>query len=439
MGQVAVIGAGSAGLAAAQALKERGLEFTVFEAGSGVGGNWRYDNDSGLGSTYASLRANTSRFRTSYRCFPLPRRGPLFLHHTEMLAYLEAFTDHFGLRPHIRFSTKVTAARPEPDGGWTVETADGAERFDAVLVAAGYNSIPRYPELPGRFDGLQMHTHDYRTPEPFAGLDVVVMGLGCSAAELACEVARVARSVTLATRSGCAVVPRRLGPLPIDLGDTRSSARMPWRLRRHLMRGMVRVAAGDQVRAGLPAGPRPFGSKPFTVSDEVIASVRSGRIEVSPAVVELRDDRVVLADGSERRAEAILYGTGYEMRFPFLAAEVEAPTGERVALYRGVASPAVPGLFFIGVVAGHGALIPMFEAQANWVADVLARRLTLPSEEVMRESIARDDEVRRRYFDPRFGYLWDRVAYANSLDRESRRARRRPGVSSRAAAATVPG
>jgi dimethylaniline monooxygenase (N-oxide forming) len=57
--RVAVIGAGGAGLAAAQAPKARGVPFTVFEAGSGVGGNWRYDNDSGLASGYASLRSNT--------------------------------------------------------------------------------------------------------------------------------------------------------------------------------------------------------------------------------------------------------------------------------------------------------------------------------------------------------------------------------------------
>jgi hypothetical protein len=79
----------------------------------------------------------------------------------------------------------------------------------------------------------------------------------------------------------------------------------------------------------------------------------------------------------------------------------------------------------------------MCEAQANWVAEVLAGRLVLPSSEVMRESIARDDAVRRRDFDPRWGIMWDRFAYIRALDAESRRASRSPGEPRRAAAPTV--
>jgi hypothetical protein len=86
----------------------------------------------------------------------------------------------------------------------------------------------------------------------------------------------------------------------------------------------------------------------------------------------------------------------------------------------------------------HGALVPMFEAQANWVAEVLAERLVLPSAEVMRASIGRDDEVRRRDFDPRWGILWDRLPYIRSLETEARRARRTPGTTRRAQAPTVP-
>ena len=85
----------------------------------------------------------------------------------------------------------------------------------------------------------------------------------------------------------------------------------------------------------------------------------------------------------------------------------------------------------------HGALIPIFEAQANWLAEVLADRLVLPSAEVMGASIARDDEVRRRDFDPRWGILWDRLPYIRSLEAEARRARRAPGTSRRAQAPTV--
>jgi cation diffusion facilitator CzcD-associated flavoprotein CzcO len=435
---ICVIGAGSAGLAAAQALKARGLDFTVFEAGSGLGGNWRYENDSGLSSGYASLTTNVSRYRTSYRCFRLPLRGPAFLHHTEMLDYLERFTDHFGLREHIRFKAMVTAARPHPEGGWEVEAADGtSERFRAVLVAVGYNSAPSIPELPGSYDGPQTHAHDYRTPEPFEGLDVLVIGLGSSACEVATEIRRAASSVNLSVRSGAVVLRRRLGGIPIDLVETKSGSHIPWRMRRRFLRRLILATGNDPKEVGLPPLPDPVGNKPFAIADGFFGAVRRGEIGVVGPVVGLEGDRVRLADGDELQVGAIVYATGYRTEFPFLPDEIEHPTMEYAPLYRGVASPEAEGLFFIGIVGGHGALIPMFEAQANWAAEVLSGRLELPPSEVMRQSIAADEAVRQRNFDPRWGFLYDRFPYIRSLERESRRARRRPGSPPRAAAATV--
>ena len=424
-------------MAAAQALQARGLPFTVFEAGSGVGGNWRYENDSGRSSAYASLRTNISRQGMSYRCYPLTH-GPLYPHHSEMLRYLEDFTDHFELREQIRFGTTVQAARPRPDGGWEVTTEPGgSQRFRALVVATGYDSIPHVPELPGHFDGLQLHTHHYRTPDAFADLDVVVLGVGCSATELACEIRRKARSVTLAPRSGADITARRIGPIPIDWFDTRLNSRLPWALRRRATKMVFRLSAGDAVKAGLPAPPGRCCDKPNAVSDEVVKCVRRGELAVSSTVVELRGDHVLTASGEKLPAQAILYGTGYRADFPFLPPEVDPPTLDRAELYRGIASPATDGLFFVGLVYAFGGLIPVFEAQANWAAEVLAGRLSLPSREVMHESIRRDTEVRARDYDGALSVTWDRVRYIRALEREAKQAKRRPGSAPRRAATST--
>jgi cation diffusion facilitator CzcD-associated flavoprotein CzcO len=434
---VAVIGAGSAGLAVAQALAARGLDFTVFEAGSGVGGNWRYESDSGRSSAYASLRTNVSRQRMSFRCYRLPLRGPAFLTHAEMLDYLERFTDRFGLRPRIRFRAEVTEVRPDSRGWVLTAGNEGTIRFDAVVIATGYNSIPLYPDLPGTFDGLELHSHDYRTPAPFEGKRVVVIGLGCSATELACEMATVARSVTIATRSSRNILVRRLGPIPVDWVDTRAGSLIPWRWRRHLFAAVIRMATGSQTKAGLPEPPKRLGDDPLSVCDGLLAAVRSGQVRLAPAATALLGNRVRFSDGSEQEADAILYGTGYRTAFPFLAPELQQPTYTCAQLYRGIVSLAAPNLFYAGLVHAHGALIPVFEAQANWIGDVLAGRLSLPATEVMSESVTRDESIRARDFDSRHGILWDRLRYVRALDTESRHARQRPGVSRRAAAPTV--
>ena len=411
---------------AAQALAARDIEFVVFEAGSGIGGNWRYMNDSGLASGYRSLRANTSRHHTAYRSFPIGTSRSLFLEHTEMLDYLERFTDHFDLRRSIRFRTRVASAKPV-DGGWDVLANGRTERFSAVVVASGFNSVPRYPGFPGRFDGLEMHTHDYRVPDPFADRDVVVVGLGCSAAELAGEIRTVARSVAIAARSGSWIAPRRWGPIPVDWFDTRIGSRIPIEGRRPPFGLLFRLAAGTRNGTGLPPPDHPLGYKPITISDHLLPLMRAGRIVACAPVVELRGDRVKLADGTERAANALLYGTGYQTAFDFLDADVHAPSNESAPLYRGVLSLDAAGLFFVGFAFAHGALIPLMEAQANWAAEVVSGRLALPAADVMRRSVERDAAVRARYFDPRFGFIWDRLPYIRALESESAGARRDPG------------
>jgi hypothetical protein len=77
------------------------------------------------------------------------------------------------------------------------------------------------------------------------------------------------------------------------------------------------------------------------------------------------------------------------------------------------------------------------EAQANLTADVLAGRLALPGMEAMRQSIALDDAARRRQFAPRFGFIWDRLAYCRALESGSRQAARRPGSVAVRAASTA--
>jgi dimethylaniline monooxygenase (N-oxide forming) len=434
--RTAVIGAGTAGLAAAQALAARGLDFVVYEAGSELGGNWRWDNDSGLSSGYRSLRANTSRQHAAFRCFPLPRTGPLFLQNSAMLDYLERIADHFDLRRRIRLQARVSSATL-CEGGWQIEANGRTEQFSALIVATGFNSVPRYPDLPGHFDGLQLHTHDYRTPEPFAGRDVVVVGLGCSAAELACEIQSVARSVTVATRSGAWIVPRRLGPVPLDWFDTRAGSRISFGIRRRAMVPLFRLAAGPLGETGLPKPDHWLGDKPITVSDDLLALLRKGLIRVSGPVTELRGERVVTG-GGEVSCYSLLFGTGYQTAFGFLPSESGPPGNEHAPLYRGVLSLAQPALFYVGIAMGHGALIPMMEAQADWTADVIAGRLLLPSPEEMRESVELDTATRRRQFDHRFGFLWDRLAYCRALESESRHAARHPGSRApQAAAATV--
>ncbi|MGE0725423.1 MAG: flavin-containing monooxygenase, partial [Alphaproteobacteria bacterium] len=190
MSEVCIIGAGSSGIAVARQLQARGVAFEVYEKGSALGGGWRYGNDNGASSAYRSLHIDTSRKSLGYSDFPIPADLPDFLSHAQVLAYLEAYAERFGLMPHIRFRTEVTRLAPA-DGGWTVTLPDGGQRrYRAAIVANGHLWDPRLPDFQGRFDGLAIHSHAYKTADPFEGRDVLVVGIGNSAVDIACDLCR---------------------------------------------------------------------------------------------------------------------------------------------------------------------------------------------------------------------------------------------------------
>jgi dimethylaniline monooxygenase (N-oxide forming) len=217
----AVIGAGSSGIAAAKALHERGVPFTCFEASDRVGGNWVFANKNGMSAAYRQLLINTSRDRMEYSDYPMPKSNPDFPHHTQIAAYFDAYVEHFGFRDRIRFETKVARARRLTGGGWELTLDDGSvERFAALLVANGHHWDPRWPEpaFPGHetFTGQQLHAHAYVDNDLFAGKDVVVLGMGNSAMDIAVESSYVARTTYLAARRGAWIIPKYMFGRPVD-------------------------------------------------------------------------------------------------------------------------------------------------------------------------------------------------------------------------------
>lgn len=263
-----MIGAGGSGLVAAQALRRAGVEFEVLEAREGVGGTWRYDADGDGSACYASLVANTSKLRMSLGSRRIPGRSWQYASHADMLGYLERLTDEEGIRSHLKVGWRVAAARPADDG-WVLTSSSGEERhYRAIVCALGVNGRPRFAELPGEFSGEQLHSARYRTPERFAGQDVLVIGLGTSGGEVAGEVASVARSVSVSVRTPMWMLTRRLGVIPLDWFDNaRAAAILPWSIRRRLIQAFCRLTTGRLHRHGLPRPTRRCGDDIVAISD----------------------------------------------------------------------------------------------------------------------------------------------------------------------------
>jgi glycine/D-amino acid oxidase-like deaminating enzyme len=428
LADVAVIGAGSSGLAVLKALREHEHDVAVdcFERGAYVGGLWRYENDNGLSGAYASLRTNASRLRMQYPSFPMPGSYGDFPHHSEMAAYLDAYAEAYRLGELIRFGTTVERLEPASDGRWWITLDDGSRRsYGAVVVATGIFWRPKLPTYPGGFDGEASHAHGYRVPERFAGRRVLVVGAGPSAGEIAVEISGVAQRTFMSVRRGAHVIPRRLGGRPFDAGDVEPLNRLPWRLLNRIYHRRVAREMGPAPASWPLPGHRFLEGIPI-VSSDLFPAVRRGKVLVKPAIERLNGDHVRFVDRSDERVDSIVYATGYRISLPFLSSSLPPANGRDFPLYRRIAPPEVGGLYFVGFVDTPGGLLPVVEAQAEWIAAVLTGRLRLPPPAQMRRAIKRAERRTRQRFPDESPYSirCDPHAYRRLLKSDLRRARR---------------
>jgi dimethylaniline monooxygenase (N-oxide forming) len=398
---ICVIGAGSSGMVAAKALSEHGVLFEGFEIGSDLGGMWRYQNDSGLSSAYRSLHIDTSRGNLGYPDHPLPDNYPDFPSHSHVLAWLESYAQRFDLRRHFRFSCAVKRVSQEPNGHWRVQLADGEERlYSGVIVANGHLWNPRMANFPGTFSGEQLHSHHYRTATPFADKNVLIIGIGNSAVDIAVDVCKTARRTLLSTRRSAWVIPKYIMGIPVDRWSAFfvRKLKLPVPVSRTFVRWLAYLVVGNQERFGVPRPKHAIWREHATISQELLPYCGHGWIGIKQNVRQLANDHVEFEDGSVEPIDTIIYATGYRTSFPFLDESLFQVTDQVPSLYRRMVAPQLPGLFFVGLVQPVGPTIPLAEVQARWLAKHLSGAMKLPDTDVMATEIERHTKaVQQRY------------------------------------------
>lgn len=205
-GKVCIIGAGPSGIAAARALKAEGLAFDMFDPRDRIGGIWAYDPAPGRTCAWEGMNLNSPRGWYEFSDQPMPDDYPDFPRRDQVAAYLEHVVDRCDLRRHAVLGEAVTrVARQET--GWRVETDAGrVGTYGAVIVANGHHNEPSLPLHAGAFDGVVLHSRDYRGREAFRGKRVLVVGVGNSGSQIAVDVSLAAEHVYLSVcgaGSGC--------------------------------------------------------------------------------------------------------------------------------------------------------------------------------------------------------------------------------------------
>ncbi|WP_404712544.1 flavin-containing monooxygenase [Sphingomonas sp. MMS24-J13] len=232
---VAIVGAGFAGLYMLHCLREHGFRAIVLEAGGGVGGTWYWNR-------YPGARCDIPSIEYSYSFSPELEKewrwSERYAAQPEILAYLDHVADRFDLRRDIRLNTRVEAAiwQEEPQS-WEVRIAGDAPieaRF--VVLATGNLSTPKLPDWPGMADfrGEVLHTAMWPEGADLAGKRVGVVGTGSSGIQAIPQLAAVAEQLTIFQRTPSFIVPASNAPLgdeeiaaiQPDLPGLRAEARM---------------------------------------------------------------------------------------------------------------------------------------------------------------------------------------------------------------------
>ncbi|MFE2074642.1 flavin-containing monooxygenase [Streptomyces misionensis] len=369
---VYVIGAGPGGLAVAHALRERGVRAVVLEKSDRVAASWR--------GHYDRLRLHTTRRLSALPGLRIPRRFGHWVARDDVVRYLEKYAEHH----ELEIVTGVTVHRIERTGdgtGWLLRASGGRELTGAaVVVATGYNHTPRIPDWPGRetYEGEFLHAGAYRNAKPYAGRDVLVVGVGNTGAEIAVDLVEGgAARVRLAVRTVPHIVRRSTLGWPAQYSAV-LVRRLPVRLVDLLARQQARLLPDLSAR-GLPRPDTGLYSRvrqgAIPVQDVgLVDAVRRGKVEVVAAVEAFEDGKVVLADGTRIAPDAVIAATGYTRGLEGLVGHLGVLDERGRPVVRGGRTPArAPGLYFTGFTNPISGMLRELARDAGRIAKAVAR------------------------------------------------------------------
>ena len=346
--QTIIIGAGPAGLAVAGRLAHAGKPFTLLEAAPNVGSAWR--------NHYDRLHLHTIKSESALPHLPYPADYPTYVSRGQLVAYLEQYVAHFGIKPV--FNERVTGVRRADKGHWLVRTDTDTFTAENVVVCTGYNRVAYEPDLPGldSFTGTVLHSRSYRNGTAFAGQRVLVVGMGNTGAEIALDLGEHGAKPTISVRGPVSIVKRDVfgrpaQPLAIFLN------KFPNWIYDSMAKLSQKLNSDDLSAYGIATPPYPpsyqirvLGKIPV-IDQGTVAQIKAGTIAVRPGITQIHELGVTFTDGRHDAFDAILLATGYRTGLSdILGDNLSRKILNEKGYPRGLwdTSPALKGLYFLG-------------------------------------------------------------------------------------------
>ena len=402
---VAIVGAGFAGLGLGIRLKRQGVtSFLIFERANAVGGTWR-DN------TYPGVACDVPSHLYSWSFLPNPRWSSFFSDGAEIRDYLVAGANEEGLGDHLRLGTDVDAMTwDESRSRWALHTSRGEFTARTLVLACGRLTEPRVPDVPGldTFRGPLFHSARWDHDAELSGKRVAVVGSGASAIQIVPRVAEIARELVVLQRSAPYVIPREehhytqaeqalFEQDPEGLARLRST--LFWTAeeayaqragvsaaveaaRRRALDHLAAQVPDPELRAKLTPHYE-IGCKRVLISNEYYPALTRPTVTVEPSALEaVNGNTLVTANGAQHEVDAVIFATGFHAAQQPYARIVRGVGDELLARHwaRGMTAYAstvvsgFPNLFVVNgpnAGLGHNSAIYMIETQLDYILGAL--------------------------------------------------------------------
>ena len=365
-----IIGAGPSGLAMAAEFKRREVSYDHFERQAGLGGVWEIENPGT--PMYQSAHLISSKTQSGFWDFPMPDSYPDYPKHNQVLHYLKAYADYHRLEPAIQFDTEVQSVHVSEDSA-QVTIGEKTHTYRGVVCASGCNWEPNLPSIPGDFSGEIRHVVSYRDSSEFAGKRVLIVGLGNSGADIACDAARAAKCAVVSVRRGYYFVPKHIFGIPADV-FANEGPHLPLWLEGPVFGALLRLIMGDVRRLGMPKPDHALLQTHPIMNDQLVHHLRHGDVSIQGDIKAFHGPNVEFIDGSSAEFDLVLFATGYTRRIAYLDSKYLDPGQWAAAQVLTCFSRKYESLYTLGFLELNGALFPTVSRLAILIAELAHAR-----------------------------------------------------------------
>ncbi|KAI1451417.1 FAD/NAD(P)-binding domain-containing protein [Annulohypoxylon moriforme] len=353
--KIAVIGLGPAGLTALKTLREEGFDAVAFERRDKLGGLWSISSNADFTSALNETVCNVSKYTAAFSDYPIPKDYPPYPTALQMNEYFNSYASHFNLHDHVHFNTTVKrVTRNTSKDVWDVHITNPEGNttlsFDKVVFSHGSQTVPSWPPMPSRdkFKGEVIHSQAYKSPEPFRGKKVLVVGKGNTACDISLSLRKNAAKIYQSYRRGKILISRFTEegvpmdtefPWPMMRLKYFLDDKLPWLMATVADKIMTKKMISDTARFEPEAtrltqrekleraaqrlqsdwrllpGPSVTRVHP-TVQEEFIPALHEGDVTPVEGFKDFAGDhQVLLEDETTVEVDAVIFCTGYEVDF----------------------------------------------------------------------------------------------------------------------------